>query len=210
MKYIRENYLSKCCNAEVIVDEDTHSIRQTCAKCKLPCASFEIDNKKWVDLSKLKPQALFPIALAEVHKVMVEGEKKYPRNDWDERDIEEHVTHAQDHLSRFIDDYIHGDLESAKENVTHLSARVLMLTNKFLKEVESNPIEIAPKIDAKQILKQIAKDKKKAIKDAKSQFNDAFYAACEEAVITGRSYLKITNNAEGLNIEHVKGVNDEQ
>ena len=82
------------------------------------------------ELPKFNPLRLFPKALDEVEKVMVEGEKKYPDNDWRDRDPIEHLDHAHAHVESLwlgVGDDI--------ENASHTIARLLMWLEKAKEQI---------------------------------------------------------------------------
>ena len=78
------------------------------------------------------PSTLFPKALSKVEKVMIEGEKKYPQNNWGNAD--DHYDHAEAHLANYPHE-ITGD-DSIKE-LSHAITRLLMELEILLCEVEN-------------------------------------------------------------------------
>lgn len=105
---------------------------------------MKIDLSKF-KLSKFNPQTLFPLALAEVEKVMIEGEKKYPENNWreiqpydtasSECDYElSHLSHAQDHIFSYYN--YDNNKCNRKEELSHAVTRLLMELEILLGKVE--------------------------------------------------------------------------
>lgn len=78
-------------------------------------------------------QTLFPKAIAEVEKVMTEGEKKYPGNNWGNAD--DHYDHAEAHLANYP---YEENPNQAIEELSHAVTRLLMELEILLSKVEQS------------------------------------------------------------------------
>ena len=66
----------------------------------------------------------------EIAKTMMEGKKKYPKNNWLERDPKEHLNHIRKHL----DDYEQDPCIAKLEDLTHAATRIIMLGEQLINQ----------------------------------------------------------------------------
>lgn len=81
---------------------------------------------------------IFPLALAEVQKVVDEGEKTHKKDEWrkgrKEALISTHEEHAFQHIEQAIDQFHYGDKASELEDLSHAATRCLMALQLLLEE----------------------------------------------------------------------------
>jgi hypothetical protein len=64
----------------------------------------------------------------QVAHVILEGKKKYPKDDWQERPLEHHLSHIRKHL----DDYEKNPCFDNLEDLTHACTRIMMITTTLI------------------------------------------------------------------------------
>jgi hypothetical protein len=87
----------------------------------------EIDNEKLENMIE-QVKVIFADTIREVAITMLEGKKKYPKDNWAQRDDIEHIKHIFNHLVDFAGD----DSLKKLEDLTHATTRCMMLTQKFI------------------------------------------------------------------------------
>ena len=68
-------------------------------------------------------QGIFFETFFEIARVMLEGKKKYKRDDWEDRPINHHLEHIRAHLDKFEKEPIFSNYEE----LTHAATRCIML-----------------------------------------------------------------------------------
>ena len=70
----------------------------------------------------------FHHTMFQVAHVMIEGKKKYPKDNWNERPLKHHLSHIRKHL----DDYEANPCFSNLEDLTHACTRIIMITSSLI------------------------------------------------------------------------------
>lgn len=70
----------------------------------------------------------FHQTMFQVAHVIFEGKKKYPKDDWQERPLEHHLSHIRKHL----DDYEENPCFDNLEDLTHACTRIMMITTTLI------------------------------------------------------------------------------
>ena len=77
----------------------------------------------------------FPdLATPAIRRLIVKGQAKHPEDDWDERDVYHHVSHAFLHLVDYFFKGIRRDPETGESPLLHAACRLLMAVDLMERE----------------------------------------------------------------------------